>query len=375
MTNAEAMKKNILIYTGPGSSNSWVWLADFLERHGFLGSMFVTDIGEIHHAANDSILIIPGGDTFRIAGAFGESSLSGLKDKIARGMGYLGICAGAYLPLRSSISPLSSFNLLSAKISNISSALPAGVTHAEKYSVRYGCSYVFHPARGPVKLSGDANLIAPIYGGPFLAPSDEVTVRLTFSGTTEGTELLVDRGRYERVSRGKAACIEGRYGGGKVIAMAPHLEHPDYPEANEYFRNLLLEFPSGERKGTSFTGNCANVKELRSVIADLRVLANSLDTRSWKIGVKYWESDKLMFYIDAIRKRIVMDTETSTAPSDVLASLQDAKRDLNELNESDDEHVLESAVENLSAGASLFLTAHFARLHEQLAHDSTDRQR
>jgi len=364
MTNAEATKKNIIVYTGRGSSNSWIWLADFLERHGFLGSKFVADASEIRRATDDSSLIIPGGDTFRIAGTFGGSGLNELRDKISKGMGYIGICAGAYLPLRSSISPLSSFNLLSAKISNISSALPAGIADPDRYSVRYGCSYVFHPARGPVKLSGDADLVAPIYGGPFLDPSDGETVHLTFSGTTEDTELLVDRESCERVSLGKAACVEGRYGKGKVVAIAPHLEHPDYPEANEYLRNLLLRFPSGERRGPLSTGDHANAKELRSIIADLRVLANSLDSRSWKIGVKYWESDKLMFYIDAIRKRIVMDAEASAAPSEVLACLQNARRDLKSLHESDDERMLESAVDSLSDGASLFLTAHFSRLYE-----------
>jgi len=375
MTDTEAAERNLLIYTGPGSSNSWVWLADFLEGHGFLGSRFVPNASDILQAPDSSTLIVPGGDTFRIAETFGESGLAALKDKISRGMGYLGICAGAYLPLKSSIVPLSSFNLISAKISNISSALPAGIADPNKFSVRYGCSFVFHPARGPVKLSGDMDLVAPIYGGPFLIPSNGETAHLAFAGMTEGTELLADRELYERVSRGKAACIEGRYGKGRVVAIAPHLEHPDYPQANEYLRNLILDFPSGERMESLRTGDIANGRELRSTVADLRVLANALDSRTWKIGVKYWESDKLLFYIDAIRKRITRDGDRSTAPTEVLACLKNAKRDLKTLQECDDEQILGSAIESLSAGASLFLTAHFARLHEEFSHDSADNER
>jgi hypothetical protein len=373
MTDNGAAKRSFIVYTGPGSSNSWIWLADFLEARGFLGSRFVPNPNEIIQSPHDSTLIVPGGDTFRIAEAFGDSGLSTLKGRIAEGMGYLGICAGAYLPLRSSIAPLSSFNLLSAKISNISSALPADIADPDRHSVRYGCSFVFHPARGPVELSGDMNLIAPIYGGPFLAPSDGETVHLTFSRITEDTELLVDREHYERLSRGKAACIEGRHGKGRVVAISPHLEHPDYPSANGYLRDLLFDFqPSMEQRKTQFEGNPANCKDLRSVIADLRILANALDTRTWKIGVKYWESDKLLFYIDAIRKRISRDGERSTAPDEALACLQSAKRDLKALQECDDEGILGSAVENLSNGASLFLTAHFALLHEELSHDRAD---
>lgn len=371
----EAINRKLLVYTGPGSSNSWVWLADFLEGHRFYESQFVTDPGEILSAPVDSTLIVPGGDTFRIAEAFGEDGLVALKGKISSGMGYLGICAGAYLPLNSSIAPLSSFNLLPTRISNISSALPAGIADPEKHSVRYGCSYVIHPARGPVELSGDMDLIAPIYGGPFLSPSDGETVRLSFSGIIENTELLVDRECYDSISMGKAACIEGRHGRGKVMAIAPHLEHPDYPLANGYLRDLLLEFPKGEQRERLRGMECASIKEARSVTADLRVLANSLDARTWKIGVKYWESDKLLFYIDAIRKRIGGKEGRAMVSPGALACLQSAKSCLKALRENDDERILQSAVDDLSMGASLFLTAHFAGLREEISADGASGQR
>jgi len=365
MTRDESINGNLLVYTGPGSSNSWIWMADFLEGHGFLGSRFVADPGEVLSAPAGSTLIVPGGDTFRIAEAFGESGLAALKGKISGGMGYVGICAGAYLPLKSSIAPLSSFNLLPARISNISSGLPAGIADPEKHSVRYGCSYVFHPARGPVKLSGDRDLIAPIYGGPFLAPSGGEKVHLTFSGVTDGTELLVGRECYDRIASGKAACIEGRHGRGRVLAIAPHLEHPDYPQANDYLRDLLLEMPQGERPERLRAEGCADLKEVRGVVADLRVLASALDARTWKIGVKYWESDKLLFYIDAIRKRIGGEGGHAAVSSGTLARLQSAKRGLRALQDGGDGRVLEAAVDDLSMAASLFLTAHFGRLCEK----------
>lgn len=362
----------MIVYTGPGSSNSWIWLADFLEGQGFLATKFVPDPGDVISSPDDSILIIPGGDTFRIAGAFGERGLAALSDKICDGMGYLGICAGAYLPLRSSIPPLSSFNIMSSRISNISSRIPKSMAEPDRYSTRYGCSYVFHPARGPMELSGDADLIAPLYGGPFLSPSDGERVRLTFSGVTADTELLVDIDAFDEMSKGKAACIEGRFGKGRILAIAPHLEHPDYPDANAYLRDLILGFDSGTSEDRPIEEGTMESKEIRSALADLRVLASALDNRSWKVGVKYWEGDKLLFYIDAMRRRLTASGVGSAAPSDVLAPLLMAKNDLKALQSGDCESALESAVENLSKAASLFLTSHFSRLYEDLTHDRAD---
>ena len=351
--------RKLIVYTGPGSSNSWVWLADFLEEQGFLASRFVPNVGDIVSAPDSSTLVIPGGDTFRIAGAFGGSGLSRLRDKIRNGMGYIGICAGAYLPLRSSVAPLSSFNIMSARISNIASSLPSSIADSEKYSVRYGCSYVFHPARGPIRLSGDANLVAPIYGGPFLSPSDGERVHLSFSGTTAETELLVDIETYKRMSEGKAACIEQDFGYGRVLAIAPHLEHPDYPEANRYLRCLMAGFPAGEKADEKRSGDRVDSKALRGALADLRVLASSLESRSWKMGMKYWESEKFLFYIDAMRKRVTSG-EGAPAGPEIMDHLRNAKDGLRALQGVDGESALESTVESLSNAASLYLTAHFA---------------
>ena len=367
MTEHERSQSSIVVYTGPGSSNSWIWLADFLEERDFLGARFCPDPGDVLSAPDRCLLIVPGGDTFRIGEVFGKEGLAELGRRISDGMSYIGICAGAYLPLRSSVAPLSSFNLLSAKISNISSELPAGIAEPGRHSVRYGCSYVFHPARGPVRLSGDARLVAPIYGGPFLIPSDGERVRLTFSGTTEGTELIVDKGCYEKISAGRAACIEGAHGKGRVVAIAPHLEHPDYPEANDYFEGLLRGFDVSGHSARTDSGPTADLRDLRSVLADLRLLLNALDTRRWTVGIKSWEGEKLLLFVDAVRRRIVAmrgrGNDGFPLPAIALASFAKARETLRggrELEAAD----VDSLARALSDGASHFLNAHFSWMSE-----------
>jgi len=375
MQSQEPRKQSILVYTGPGSSNSWIWLADFLEREVFLNTDFISDPGMIPDAGAD-VIMIPGGDAFGIADAFGGDGLRRVSRMIERGLGYVGICAGAYLPLRSSIPPLSEFNLIESKIANISSSLPDRIVDQEKYSVRYGCSYIFHPARGPVMLTGDAEIVAPLYGGPSLMPSANERVLLSFKGLTDETEVLVDRGVCMRTMIGRAACIEGMYGKGRVVCSAAHLEHPDYPEANGYFSQLLGSFPYAGDGRIARNHSSADMGDARRMIADLRVLANALDSHSWKIGIKYWESEKLLFYIDAVRKRIGRRGESIAGiPSGSMHHFELAKSDLRALQDDNDERVLESAVRNLSLGASLFLTAYFSRLNEKLSQNRADDQR
>ena len=366
MQSQESMKPSIIVYTGAGSSNSWIWLADFLERKGFLNTEFISDPRMIPDTGAD-VIMIPGGDAFGIAEAFGGDGFRRLSSMIERGSGYVGICAGAYLPLRSSIPPLSEFNLMESRIANISSSLPDRIVDQEKYSVRYGCSYIFHPARGPVMLTGDAEIVAPLYGGPSLMPSANERVLLSFKGLTDETEVLVDRDVCIRTMIGRAACLEGEYGKGRVVCVSAHLEHPDYPEANDYFSLLLNSFPSRENGGTARHDSSADVERTRRTLANIRVLASALDSRSWKIGIKYWESDKLLFFADAVRKRIGRDEKhLAGIPSEAQSCFEDAERDLKALQDCAEEQTLKSAVGNLSRGASIFLNEHFLRLYEKL---------
>jgi hypothetical protein len=366
MQSPEPRKHSVIVYTGPGSSNSWIWLADFLEKKGFFHTEFISDPGMIPDTGAD-VIMIPGGDAFGIAEAFGGDGLRRISGMIERGSGYVGICAGAYLPLRSSIPPLSEFNLMETRIANISSSLPDRIVDQEKYSVRYGCSYIFHPARGPVMLTGDAEIVAPLYGGPAMMPSANERILLSFKELTDETEVLVDRDVCMRTMIGRAACLEGKHGKGRVVCISAHLEHPDYPEANDYFSLLLSSFPSGENGKTALHERCVDIERTRRTLANIRMLASALDSRSWKIGIKYWESDKLLFFADAVRKRIARGGKhLAGIPSEAQFCFEDAERDLKALQGSGEEQTLSSAIGNLSRGASIFLNEHFLRLYEKL---------
>jgi glutamine amidotransferase-like uncharacterized protein len=98
-------------------------LVEALERMAFYDIWFV-DETQVGAEMPANALFIPGGDTFRLAGSIGPSRLRALGQWIVDGGKYVGICAGAYLPLSSSLHPLDSFNLVKSRIRNLSRNLP-----------------------------------------------------------------------------------------------------------------------------------------------------------------------------------------------------------------------------------------------------------
>ena len=161
------------------------------------------------------VLALSGGDTFALAEGLGAEGASRMEDWVRRGGLYLGSCAGAYLPLRSSKKPLDLFNFVEARISNLTSVLPEPKKFKEKFSQPYGCSFVYHPVREAVRISGNGHppfagigaVSAPLYGGPGLIPRDSVETLACYSGFTEKTAFLVDPELARETLIGRAAVI------------------------------------------------------------------------------------------------------------------------------------------------------------------------
>jgi len=358
--------QNIAVFTGPGASNSWVWLSDFLESNGFYRTSFHSDLRSILDSGQKDIIVIPGGDTFRIARLFGKDGLEALKDRISEGTGYVGICAGAYLPLRSSVPPLSSFNLTDVRISNLASSVPDDLTDPDRYTIPYGCSFVYHPVRGTVSFSGDVSLEAPLYGGPLMIPENGSRVRLVFESLSGRAEPLVGRDRCEELISGKAGCIECAYDEGRLLLISPHLEHPGYPEANEYLTGLVADFPVRPYSEAMHSSDSRYIEmpQLKRIIADLMTRSSALDFRSWKVGIKYWESEKMLFFVEAVRGRLKkLNKAELKFPEALMEHLHLAAQNLALISEGEDTpEMVDDLVQHLSSGASIFLNRYFVYL-------------
>jgi glutamine amidotransferase-like uncharacterized protein len=312
------------IYNGAGASHSWLWFVDILDSMGFFDIEFV-DEQHIKNGGlqNLQVLLLSGGDTFAIAESLGKEGAEKIRVFLEEGGLYIGSCAGAYLPLKSSLSPLNLFNFASVRISNLTKTLPQPVNLPEKFCTSYGCQYVFHPVREEVKISfsdslfpeQNGELIAPIYGGPAFLPSENARTLAHYTGFTSQTLFLADQQLAYDTLIGKSAVITNKLGDGHLFLLGPHLEHPHYFKANTLIADMIY-YGIREREVTSSfsipsieTSECKNLntlwRDIKSQVSNSRIVTFSLERNpiTWLIGKKVYEPLKIRAFLEMVWAR------------------------------------------------------------------------
>ncbi|MCB2225617.1 MAG: hypothetical protein KQH53_02985 [Desulfarculaceae bacterium] len=310
------------VYTGAGSSHSWLWFAESLERLGFYDLRFL-DHGEIAAGglAGLDVLAVSGGDTFAMARALGPPGAKALEGFLAAGGLYLGACAGAYLMLRSSKEPLCWFNFVQATIANLSRDLPQPLVLPEKYKTAYGCDYVFHPVREAISLAcapgplGGVELAAPLYGGPAMIPaSEEVRVLATYAAFEKRTRFLAPPEVAAESLLGKAAVLRAPHGQGALYLFGPHFEHPGFPAANRLLASAIYaDLPEQRAEAApepadALSGRAAKdwLLAVKRELSNSRIVALGLEDHParWLIGSKVYEPAKLRVFLEAMWNRL-----------------------------------------------------------------------
>ncbi len=299
---------DVIVYAGAGSSHSWTWLADLFESKGIINARFLDSRAFIGSLSDRPIaVILSGGDGFAIGSVLSGEGFSRLEEYIAGGGMYAGICAGAYLPLPSSLEPFSQFNISSTRIENIDCKVMPVQDVPPRVAIRYGRCSIVHPVRGEVDLDHNGTeLKAPVYGGPVFKDPRTDRVVLRFKGFTQKTEFQLGEQFARDTVLGRPAAVRCRHGDGELMLFGPHLEHPSYPEANRLFLDLL-------RLGGSGTSEYV-VGHLRPglarSIADLKVAIVGLENRSFTVGRKLWDGTRYLELVAAIEKRAWSVDET-----------------------------------------------------------------
>ncbi len=320
---------SIGIYTGLGASHSWLWFVEILDRTGFCNVHFV-DERDILSRALDSInvLLMSGGDTFAIAEGLGAEGSNKLRSFIEGGGLYIGSCAGAYLPLRSSMDLLNEFNYIDVKISNISRRLSWSERSSfERYACSaYGCDFVFHVVREDIVLEmvngyqseGKKKMIAPLYGGPSMLASEDIEPIAIYKGFTKKTKFLVEKELAEKTLIGNVAVAKKAMGKGHLYLFGPHFEHPHYPSCNLFLTGIIFkeqkarplptqEYFSGDSQGRIKGEEVKELlKDLKRELSNSRIMASGLDDLStrWLIGNKYYEPEKITVFINTVWKKL-----------------------------------------------------------------------
>ncbi len=313
------------VYAGGGSSHSWLWFAEIFDRLGFHRVRFLDEYEVEKGGLNGlDVFAVSGGDTFAVARALGAAGAERIEAFVREGGLYIGTCAGAYLPLRSSKEHLRLFNFVEAKISNLSRNLPEPKHMAHKFCTSYGCDFVFHPVREDVALKTTGRLpfpkgmevVAPMYGGPGMTTSEGTEILLEYGGFTPRTQFLVDEALAEETLVQKAAVIRSALGKGKFLLFGPHFEHPRFSEANAMLAHLIYwdaEARAFPKKGSQMVEVVAPeadrrkfAQELRRELSNSRIVAAGMELLPlrWKIGAKLYEPEKLRVFLEALWSRL-----------------------------------------------------------------------
>lgn len=325
MENRPFIGPSLGIYTGTGASHSWLWFVDLFEKAGFFDLTFLDEI-DVRRGGLDGLdgFATAGGDTFALAEALGPRGAEQLARFVENGGIYLGSCAGAYLPMRSSKIPLDQFNFVDVRITNLTSALPTPQRMAGKFCTAYGCRFVFHPVRETVTLVIDGKspaagslIDAPLYGGPGMIAAGDAQVLANYQGFTDKTLFLTDRRLAEKTLIGTAAAVRQEKGRGVFYLFGPHFEHPRYPEANRFLLDAIKEEmdrkPVGTEKPTFWRRNArpskagkALVRDVKRELSNARIVAAGLEMLplQWRIGEKIYEPTKIRVFLDSLWRRI-----------------------------------------------------------------------
>ena len=335
---------NIAVYAGTGSSHSWTWLADLFETVGVYNVRFLDAGRFVEHLGDCSAAVISGGDGLSIASALEGGGFARLKDFISSGGLYVGICAGAYLPLPSSMHPFSDFNISTTKIENIDCRLDQIDSLPPRVAVRYGSCAVVHPVRGELVLDYQGRKIhAPLYGGPIFRTPEKDEVILRYEGFTDGTVFQFGRNAASSRILGKVAAVKAAHGSGSLLLFGPHLEHPKYPDANRLFLGLLHLAADGPvAEGRTLNPS----KSVASALADLKVAVLGLENRSFVVGKKLWDSARYLELHNAIAKRArSFDNDLSAKVASALMQVRASLVGMSMGNESDVDDTTQLLVE------------------------------
>ena len=378
------------IYNGTGASHSWLWFVETLDAMGFWDIEFL-DEQQIKNEGlkNLKVLLVSGGDTFAIAENLGKKGAEKIKSFLEKGGIYIGSCAGAYLPLKSSLSPLNLFNFASVKISNLTKTLPEPVTLPEKFCTSYGCQYVFHPVREEVKISlidfsfpqQNGELIAPIYGGPSFLPSEDARTVALYTGFTPKTLFLTDFQTAYNTIIDKSAIVTRSIGKGKMYLLGPHLEHPHYPKSNtliadiiyqgvgDLYNNKSLQTPSIKTSPHKEANKLW--RDIKAELSNSRIVALSLERNpiTWLIGQKVYEPLKIRTFLEMVWARFPhLEQLSGRADINELISLRNSFKEITrmlkeikravdqEIDTTDKASIIFSTIKNSCA---LFFTIYF----------------
>ena len=159
-------------------------------------------------AGNFTVLCVPGGFAPNTAAALGAAGQQIIRDFVAGGGGYVGLCAGAYLGSSACLS-----------------LLPVRVLDIDRWARGSGSVQIYFSDGGARLLGslGSGSLVSVRYAnGPLLQVTGAGAEALAFYATE--FSAIGDVSDFPPIMAGSPAVVIGRCGRGLVALVSPHIE-------------------------------------------------------------------------------------------------------------------------------------------------------
>ncbi|NPA75482.1 MAG: hypothetical protein GXO25_05320 [Euryarchaeota archaeon] len=204
----------ILLYTGTGTIyqkiyDSLIWMRFHVDAY----SDPTTLDRLLDPSFRYSIIFMPGGSATDIANGIGETRLREIAQFVANGGGYIGVCAGSYLPIKGYNNATSWLEMVNASVND---------TNPGEGEV----TIKVVNANDPVLYGFNGQFTMMYYNGPPLIPGGLSTSTLNLP-TPYPTTLATFVSGVSPVLAGRTAILHTTYGSGKIVLFSPHPEHDE----------------------------------------------------------------------------------------------------------------------------------------------------
>lgn len=256
------------VYSGEGAGPSYTQdMVEALEKMGFRKISLLTGPLTPGDLSSLDALVFGGGDSFRILSSMKPDETRLIRKFIESGGVYIGVCAGAMLPVKPVNILGAAYGLLEAweelqvvecKILSDSVSEPQWPVFSSR---RLGEVLRTYPVKGLVKSKivkkglltlGYREEFTMLQTGPLIKAVDSKQVFGVIESVSESVEYGLPCEKAVEKAQGASSIIMVEHGSGKIVLFTSHVESSETPAAHGLLGNALFlkTYGNGEKRFT-----------------------------------------------------------------------------------------------------------------------------
>lgn len=338
------------VYSGEGAEPPYVQdLVEALEGMGFRKISLLTGFLTPDDLSSLDVLIFSGGDSFRILSSMRLDEARLIRRFVESGGIYIGICAGAILPVKpvnildaayGGLEAWGELQLVECEVLSDSVTEPQWPVFSSR---KLGEVLRTYPVKGLVKSKltrkglltlGYTGKITMLHTGPLIRVTDPKKVFGRIESVTEDVEYGIPCEEAVRKAQGASSIVMAEYGSGKIILFTSHVENSKTPAAHGLLGNaLFLKTYGSERKHVhhdeefkkeAFTESSESCRVLKLIIDAAGKLSDQIgNVIPWLYAIQFVQEATRLAMLKQVFKKIIAENGEDNV---VLRSIEESVR-------------------------------------------------